>query len=103
MCKKNLSTLKLDILKNKSWTLNLICNISTEHVTYQIHPYRVKTMDNCRDSLTKINPRSPVRQKRFRRTVQDTLQNSVQFCSVDVTKEVFHAKIKRLCNTRQNA
>lgn len=103
MCQKNFSTLKLDILRNKRWILNLICNFSTEHVTYQIHPYRVKTMDNCRDSLTKINPCRPVRQKSFRRPVRDTLQNSVQFYPVDVTKEVFHAKIKRLCNTRQNA
>lgn len=51
-----------------------------------------------------INPHSPIRRKRFRRTVWDTFQNLAQFYSAEVTKETFNAKInKRLCITRWNA
>lgn len=103
MCQKNFLVLKLDIFRNTRWTLELICHFSTEHVVYDIDPYRVRTMNNCRDSLTNINSGSPVRTKRFRRTVWDSFQNSVQFYSVEVSKETFRAKINILCSTRWNA
>lgn len=69
MCQKNFPTLKWDILRNIRWALKLICHFSTEYVTYEIHPYTVSTTDNCSDPLTIINPYSPVRRKRFRKTV----------------------------------